>query len=330
MYDDTKPWEKNLPADLLPATKALRKSFDDAHWSFGLTTQRICYSQLHQDAVHEELSEYVRHLQHLKIVVGPAATQHFRETFAMGTPPAIFKAFYDLYIVGVSLQSLAIFKELIEIGRVNEARLNAPHLEWAHSMTMELVKYHAYRIEMWVKDVCDKHVYDPNEDSDEMIYWRKWQAPMLIVMKPSRYMPYDPATVWERNDIETSQRWLESFAENYVIHLQIPIDRFAGQFAVELAKQPKTMQHDATGNDPQPASQPVVTSASTRATPTNARREANKLETHAKYKSWRKEYRSLKQSHPDQSDVWYSLKIAKMVIAKGSSSETIRKHMKRK
>ena len=183
---------------------------------------------------------------------------------------------------------------------------------------------------MWIKNVCDKQAYDPTEDSDELIYWRKWQAPMLIVMKPSRYMPYDPATVWERSDTETSQRWLKSFAENYVIQLQIPIDRFAGQVAVELAKQPKPVQHDASGNDSQPTSQPTATTASTRATPTNARREANKLETQAKYKSWRKEYRSLKQSHPDQSDVWYSLKIAKMAIAKGSSSETIRKHMKRK
>jgi hypothetical protein len=248
----------------------------------------------------------------------------------VGTPPAKFKAFYDLYIIGVSLQSLAIFKALIEIGRVNETRLEAPHLAWAESMTKQLIQYYAHRIELWIKNVCDKQAYDPTEDSDELIYWRKWQAPMLIVMKPSRYMPYDPATVWERSDTETSQRWLKSFAENYVIQLQIPIDRFAGQVAVELAKQPKPVQHDASGNDSQPTSQPTATTASTRATPTNARREANKLETQAKYKSWRKEYRSLKQSHPDQSDVWYSLKIAKMAIAKGSSSETIRKHMKRK
>jgi hypothetical protein len=63
--------------------------------------------------------------------------------------------------------------------------------------------------------------------------------------------------------------------------------------------------------------------------PANARREARKLDTQARYKSWQKEYRLLKQSHPNMSDVWYSLKIAKMEIAKGSSAETIRKHMKR-
>lgn len=71
------------------------------------------------------------------------------------------------------------------------------------------------------------------------------------------------------------------------------------------------------------------TTADIRYTPSNARREARKLETQAMHESWRKTYRNLKRTHRDMSDVWLSRKIAKMDIANGRSAETIRKQMKK-
>ena len=69
--------------------------------------------------------------------------------------------------------------------------------------------------------------------------------------------------------------------------------------------------------------------ADDRYTPSNARREARKLDTQAMYESWRKEYRALRKKRPGMSDVWYSQQIAKMDIAHGRDAETIRKHMKK-
>ncbi|MCP5246577.1 MAG: hypothetical protein H6937_11790 [Burkholderiales bacterium] len=71
-----------------------------------------------------------------------------------------------------------------------------------------------------------------------------------------------------------------------------------------------------------------ATTADNRYTPSNAKREARKLDTQAMYGSWQKEYRALKKKHPNMSDAWYSGKIAKMAIAYGRSDETIRKNMK--
>jgi hypothetical protein len=71
-----------------------------------------------------------------------------------------------------------------------------------------------------------------------------------------------------------------------------------------------------------------ATTADNRYTPTNARREARKLDTQAMYKSWQKEYRTLKKRRPNMSDVWYSQQIAKMVIAKGRRAGTIKKNIK--
>jgi len=58
------------------------------------------------------------------------------------------------------------------------------------------------------------------------------------------------------------------------------------------------------------------------------RREAGKFATQAKYQDWQDEYFSLQVKHPTKSKTWYSLQIAKLPIAKGSDSETIRKHLK--
>jgi hypothetical protein len=71
-----------------------------------------------------------------------------------------------------------------------------------------------------------------------------------------------------------------------------------------------------------------ATTADNRYTPTNARREARKLDTQAMYKSWQKEYRTLKKRRPNMSDVWYSQQIAKLTIARNHNSGTIKKHMK--
>jgi hypothetical protein len=324
---------------LVTAIKALRKSFDDAHWGCGITTEAFCYSLLHHEAVDDPAKEYINYLMHIKARVGPAATQRFHDLIKLGTPPAIFKGFYDLYLDGVGVEALIIFKELAEIGRANEKRLGKPHLEWAAAQAKHMIRSHNHELDIWVRDVCDKQPYDPNEDNDEKIFWLKWQAPRLLIMKPSRFQPYVAGADWERLDAETSLSLRKAFAENYVLHLEVQLDRVAGQAAVELAKQPKPAQNSAANsslaqeNSPgtrAPVSERVdaVTSRSNQRKPTSARREARKLDTQAKYKSWRKAYRSLKQNHPNESNVWYSQQIAKMKIAEGSSAETIRKNMK--
>jgi len=72
----------------------------------------------------------------------------------------------------------------------------------------------------------------------------------------------------------------------------------------------------------------AATTAESRYTPSDIKREARKLKTQAMYESWRKEYRNLKKRHPNMSDVWISRKIAKTDIAQHHDPETIRKHMK--
>ena len=69
--------------------------------------------------------------------------------------------------------------------------------------------------------------------------------------------------------------------------------------------------------------------ADPRYTPTQARREARKQATGARDQALQKAYRKLKRRRPGRTDIWYSLRIAKMDIAGDLNPETIRKRMKK-
>lgn len=74
----------------------------------------------------------------------------------------------------------------------------------------------------------------------------------------------------------------------------------------------------------------AATTADNRYTPSNAKREARKLDTQAMYAEWQKAYRDLYKKHKSKnmSETWYSQQIAKQEIAKGRNPSTIKKHMK--
>lgn len=108
------------------------------------------------------------------------------------------------------------------------------------------------------------------------------------------------------------------------------LELVAGQTAVPLAE---LVRFGADGYSVDcEAIRQLVDAANTgdnRYTPSNARREARKLDTQAVHKRWQNEYRAQKKSRPEMSDVWFAQQIAKLSIGNGRSAETIRKHMKR-
>ena len=70
-----------------------------------------------------------------------------------------------------------------------------------------------------------------------------------------------------------------------------------------------------------------ATTADSRYTPNDVKREARKLDTQRMHESWRKKYRQLQRGKPGKPDSWYAFQISRMDIAQGRSVETIRKIM---
>jgi hypothetical protein len=234
-------WEKAAPVDLLPAMNHLRDSFDLAHFNFGWPTTQLCYWRLHDGTPRlgtRDIQPYVDTLQALKARVGPEATQRFVKLLSKETPPAIFKAFYDLYMDGLKLQLNLIFSGLLQIGLANRSRILPDPVEWARSLSEDLVNYCRHRIPLWIRNVCDEQPWDPNEATEEQIFWRKSQAPSFLIMEPSRFGVYDPECAWERNDQETSARWLDAFRDDYVLILGIELKNAAGMAALKQAMTP--------------------------------------------------------------------------------------------
>jgi hypothetical protein len=324
-YRNEIPWKRGLPADLIPPIKHLRKTFDRHHWEYGRVTEKLCYAQLHPDCPVDLTSDYIKPLNEMKVIAGPAATQRFVEHLKMGTHASVFKAFFDLYVDCITIPALAIFQQLVAVGRANESRLDSPHVQWAEAQTKNLIRSQIHLIPRWVQDVCDIQPCTP-EDMDEQLLWQKWQAPMFIIMRPSRYMEYDPARIWERNDPETSQGWLETFAEHYVLSVEGRLEKLAGQTALELAKQPPPETVRAVAVPP--VAETAAASESQPKKPIAAKLKSKIRGTKAKYKRWQVEYKRIAKSNPDKSDVWISRKIAGTAIGNGSSADTIRKHMK--
>lgn len=241
MSTHSESWKKDVPADLFPAIEHLRDSFDSIHFQFGWTTSQLCYWQLHDHIPRlgtRNIQQYVDALESLKTRVGPVAAQRFAKLFCTATPPAIFKAYYDLYMDGLKIQIRLIFDGLLQIGLANRSRILRDSVEWAKSLSEGLINWHRHKIPIWIKDVCDEHPWDPGEDTDEQIFWRKWQAPKFLVMEPSRYGVYYPELAWERSDQDTSERWLKAFGDDYVLILGIELKNAAGIAALKQAMTP--------------------------------------------------------------------------------------------
>jgi hypothetical protein len=115
--------------------------------------------------------------------------------------------------------------------------------------------------------------------------------------------------------LEASGATLNLVVGNCKVPLAELIEFHDGAYSLDAAPIRRLADSAATADD--------------RYTPSNARREARKLDTQAMYESWRKEYRALRKRRPGMSDVWYSQQIAKMDIAQERDAETIRKRMRR-
>lgn len=316
-----------LPDELVPAVEALDKTLDDAHFKCGKITEVFCYGLLHPGEYLAETEDYKLALIQLKVIAGPAATEACHQRVRMGTGPAFVHALNQLYMAGVSAQAIQVFQELLAIGKAHGDQLGKPYIQWAHDLTLELAEKYENRVKFWIRAVCDPPDYSTDlnwSDPDEIIMGKTWCAPMLLVMRPSRSMPFDAARQWERGDRETSKQWLKSFAEMFTIHLKMHIDRLAGEKTVELAKQsepspePKT---EVANSDAQAQTNPAQRTPAK----VNVKQEYRKCKIKERNRKLKSEFQRLKKRKPGMSGVWYSQQLSNSEMAGGLDAETIRR-----
>ena len=171
LTEDAQKWDENLSDDLKAALKVIHHTFGEAHWKCAQITETFCYAALH-DFVLEDLHEWAPPLNHLKLIVGGAATQRFVSHLATGTPSATVAAFFDLYLDGVATDLAKRHADLVAIAAANEHRLGAPQNDWIEFQAKQLIRSQSYMIPIWTRNICDKQPYDRSDDTEESIFWR--------------------------------------------------------------------------------------------------------------------------------------------------------------
>jgi hypothetical protein len=242
--DKSLNWQDITPKVLEPAVIAIREAFDNASWRCCESARRLCFAGLHPTSGNQQATAPADDLDSYKKYLVSAIGDRAREVIEKSNqkPSTTFKAYLDLYRIGVIAVIRELFEQALQIAIAQESILKLHPIEWATSHLRILIDGEKSSVQLWIKRVCDIQDYanvPPGEEElDEAMFWKTWRAPRLIRMDPAGNARYDVGTVWEREDESTSQRLLESHCNMFVLLCHSDLDKIAGMAEVELAKRP--------------------------------------------------------------------------------------------
>lgn len=240
MAERVEDWKAITPATLVAPIEHIRKMFDEGVWKCSQVTEKLCFADLHPDDKQLDLGPYQSAFAAYRTIIGPAAAQQFDKDHQTKTPSAIFHAYLQAFAAGVRTEIHRLFNEVLQIGLAHSATLKEHPADWAKTHLRTLIDDNKHRVTLWIRSVCDKQDYSKPNMTDQgwenFIFWKDWRAPKLIHMRPSGNLPYDPSTVWDREDEALSDKLLEGLSGRVVLSLSFYLERLAGDAHVEIAK----------------------------------------------------------------------------------------------
>src|SRR6478672_5878809 len=110
--------------------------------------------------------------------------------------------------------------------------LSVRPVEWTKAHLKLLILNDANRVQIWIREVCDKQDYSQVDPEDlgklkESKFWREWRAPKLIHLHPAGNGSYDSALAWEREDEQRTQHLLNNRSRRFLQFLEIHLDGVA-------------------------------------------------------------------------------------------------------
>jgi hypothetical protein len=253
MMREEPEWKKITPEHLHAAIEHLRKEFQISHYGWSDVTQNSCLCSLHPDLVNQGLvSQKQAEVQQGLTAVGPQGKERFQKLIKQGTAPSVFRAHFDLYYDILVILLRRAFGELLKIALANWDALDLHPADWAKRQSSLMVKNLLVSAEYWIKHACDvQQLPAPDrirEEFEETVFWRKWQAPKLIYMQPAGNAPYDPKTVWSREDQARTKELLTARSKRFVEFLDLSLEKMAGASHVKVAQD--TQYSERTPSEP--------------------------------------------------------------------------------
>jgi hypothetical protein len=166
-------------------------------------------------------------------ILGPVALREFEDVLSVGTPAAIFKAYFDAFRNGLRNLVRQFFREALQIGLANAGALDTHPVEWAKAHLKFLIRAELPIVVRWIKSACDGQLPPHNDDP---FRWKTWRAPGLVYMQPSGHATYDPASAWRREDEQHTQELLTRRSNTFTQLLELDLDNAAGNAHVACAK----------------------------------------------------------------------------------------------
>jgi len=248
MPEEVKDWKAITPESLVVPTEHIRETFSEGVWKCSWITEKLCFGELHPDDKTIDLDPYKSAFATYRKVIGPAAVQQFDKDHRLGTPSAIFNAYLQAFSAGMDVNIRDCFKDLLQIGIAQPAKLNAHPAEWAKMHLIILINGNQHVVKSWVKSVTDRQDFStPHKKVDEFaefIRWNYWRAPKLIHMQPSGNSPFNISTAWEREDEAKTGELLQGLSKRFIEFLDIHLGRIVGNAHVEMAKTPNLIAAD--------------------------------------------------------------------------------------
>jgi hypothetical protein len=233
-------WRGSTPLELGGAVSHLREQYDEAMWKINQVTRHLCFAALHPLEKVKDLLSYKRAFEQMKPIVGRAALDDFLETTKRGTVPASFAAYYRIRRLFLEAQLAYVIHEMLTLASVQRQLLSSPPAAWVNEQFQSLIDVEVWKTSNWVKEVCDVQRHNPNDrDMEEAIQWSSWRAPEFFIMEPSRFATYDPDRSWQRQDEDTTTKWLDNLIQEVTWGLEKVLKVAVGNaHLAELKREP--------------------------------------------------------------------------------------------
>jgi hypothetical protein len=233
-------WKTITPDALVVPVEYIREMFSEGVWKCSWVTQQLCFAALHPDDKQTDIEQYIAAFRQYRVIIGWTAAQEFDQHYQVGTPPAIFHAYFQAMDAGIRIEIRRLFNDPLKIAVTQTAKVKEHPAEWAKLHLGDLINGKKQVVITWIKCVCDRQDYssplNTQQEREDLIYWRDWRAPKLIYMQPSGNMRYDPSTAWTRENETTIGELLDAFSDRFIQFLGFGLDKLAGNANVALAQ----------------------------------------------------------------------------------------------
>ena len=211
---DSDIWKSTTPGSLRPAVKHLREAFDENLWS----------ATRSEDDCHKEITL-------------PNRTS---------PEPEIFQRHWNSLAKSIHQLVEGTFTLLLAIASKNN--LDKP-IEWATSqvrlmledeLLVEDLPAAATRLRGWIVLACDgsDRPIPPSADKaavEAWLFYRDWQSPAWLCMKPLGNTVYDSGRAWVRDSVDISQGTLAYHSECMWLVIWERLQKLAGLAHAQLA-----------------------------------------------------------------------------------------------